>query len=80
MKRMEKINERCFKLRELGFEILHLDSNVIHPNVPGVEFDFSATPESNFLGSALETAFKSGLKVGANSVRQQFSDLMKIEE
>lgn len=73
----EALTARCAALEALGFECIHRDSNMVHPAIPGVRFDFSATDASKFVYVALQRALSVGKVQGANSVRKQFSDLME---
>jgi hypothetical protein len=73
------LNQRCKALHALGFNCVHRDSNVEHPAVPGIKFDFSATAEEHFLAVALKHVMKEGKRIGANGIRSQFADMMVLE-
>ena len=79
----EVINNRCTKLMELGFEILHEDSRVcVSPEhyETHLVIDFSAIDESKFLDYAIQSVFKLGKNIGRRSLKSDLKNLLEDEE
>lgn len=56
-------------LTSLGFECIYTDSNVIHPNAPGVIFDFSAVDKIDITSVAIKITMKKAFEFGTNLER-----------
>ena len=76
----DAINARCEKLEQLGFETAHNDSQVlVTVGRDKVIVDFSAVDPDLFLQHALQAVFEEGQRLGRNTVRSRFKELMTPE-
>lgn len=78
----ERLNAKCRLLEELGFEIYHQDSRVVHVCWDSIRFDFSATASDfkSILYTALKTIHEAGVKEGEQRVRSNIRKALGFEE
>lgn len=71
----ENINNRCEFLKELGFTIIHEDSNV---SLSGMNFDFSATQmdAKSILSTVIKETRAKAIEDGKNKLRKQLNALL----